>query len=144
MLLDFHHLPNIVLGDGPPIRPQAIVRRETLCDLIDRVNAGVAWLDSTFPDWANSIDLASLDLSCMSACVAGQVFGTFSALQQHIDAELPEFAAAHGFDLRQDGDLRSTIEYALLEGLWDSAIHHRRPDITQAFLDNRHAKAISS
>lgn len=39
----------------------------------ERVAAGAAWLDATSPGWADTIDLATLDLQNPCGCVMGQI-----------------------------------------------------------------------
>jgi hypothetical protein len=40
--------------------------------LADNVARGAAWLDTVAPDWADRVDLSTLDLRSSTHCVAGQ------------------------------------------------------------------------
>ena len=45
--------------------------------LRERVGRGAVYLDNDIPDWAERIDISTLDLTGGDHCVLGQVFGGF-------------------------------------------------------------------
>ena len=84
-----------------------------------RVERGAAYLDSVKPNWADRVDLRSLDMDDSYLCVAGQVFGAYGRLPylaerremsdelflrglwkaaRRVERERERWAVAHGFN----------------------------------------------
>jgi len=73
-----------------------------------RVLKGIRFLDSNKPGWRDSIEIEMLDLSDISECVLGQVFGSyeegvysFGISSAQVDDFL-EVQSSYGFDLTHD------------------------------------------
>lgn len=41
----------------------------------ERVDRGAAWLDRTFADWEDKIDVDNIEIRSSSGCIIGQLFG---------------------------------------------------------------------
>jgi hypothetical protein len=87
-------------------------------NMADRVDRGIFLLDKCCPDWRLRIQLPSLDMESMYACVLGQVFGTYGNGCEELGLDdLDGGAAEYGFDMT-----RARNEYAPLRTLWEKAI----------------------
>lgn len=46
-------------------------------DIAEAAETGAALLDRRFPDWAEQIDLDSLEMSVSETCILGQLYGSY-------------------------------------------------------------------
>jgi hypothetical protein len=51
--------------------------------LEERVECGIIWLDERHPEWADRIDLATLNLADGCQCILGQLEGNFGVAVRH-------------------------------------------------------------
>lgn len=72
--------------------------------LSENVARGAAWLDRRQPDWADRINLSTLDLRSSELCVAGQALGTAVAsgydvmfAELHVDMDNDRPDVTYGF-----------------------------------------------
>lgn len=63
----------------------------------DRVDNGVAFLDSHYPEWHKVIDLSSLSMGSPAHCVLGQVVGGADAYHAVLDDFDSDFEYEFGF-----------------------------------------------
>lgn len=88
-----------------------------------RVELGAAWLDENEPTWVYLIDLAELRLESEFKCVLAQVFGSYSAGNDKLEAQELE-SAEMGFDVYMDEDMDKA--YYWLQRRWIEQINQRR------------------
>jgi len=109
-----------------------MARLETL-----RAKVGATILDVMRPGWADEIKVADLDLGSCSACVLGQLFGSYNtgaerlfALQaqpnvpSYLNPAIDDAACASGF-LATDRTGRPLMRYNNLTAAWKREIAKR-------------------
>jgi hypothetical protein len=95
-----------------------------------RVANGIRFLDAVKPDWRESVNLDTFDLSSIFQCIIGQVFGSYNDVfpwiyvnEVHVDFE---FAKALGFNgntsTDEDSEIDREAEMAWLENAWREAL----------------------
>lgn len=60
------------------------------------INAGVVYLNETYPDWLNKINLESLDLSHAKNCIIGQITGDYYNCKLDFDKKVSLALTAEG------------------------------------------------
>ena len=80
------------------------------------INRGSAALDDYTPGWANTLAPETIDLSCASLCICGQVFG--AKMARSVPAQFSGFSKRLGFDVMD----KPLISYALLDELWTTFV----------------------
>lgn len=95
----------------------------------ERVAAGANLLDELMPGWHRDVDLNSLQMMCMNACIIGQVFNCRDGYESMEDYDaaleflgIPNHADEYGFDDKFDGD------YGRLASHWSVAVEIRKSD----------------
>lgn len=64
----------------------------------ERVNNGIEWLDTNYPDWYSRVDFNKLRMEDCSGCVLGQLTGSYYKVV-HCNLEYTGYwAAQHGFN----------------------------------------------
>lgn len=97
----------------------------TTPSMAERVRAGVQLLDAcNSPDWRDRINIVRLDLSDVSMCVLGQVYGSYGlgVRRLHLEAT-DEFA--YGFHAqvpRRGSSIPSARIWPLLTEAWKQAL----------------------
>jgi hypothetical protein len=101
-------------------------RDSATTDITRRVAAGVALLDGQRPDWHETIDLHTLQVSSCTRCVLGQLNGDVSDGYAEYDIDDND-AWRYGFERR--GFERG--EYGLLTAEWKRVISERRAAVAR-------------
>lgn len=114
---------------------------ETNAEIIEnRVARGVDWLDENVPDWAERVEVKTLEMASPCRCVLGQVFSAANTYDKthHIgdptgydlgldlayDQDPVEFTSKWAEDRGFDGE--TDAEFAALGIAWTKAIEARR------------------
>lgn len=100
------------------------------CELLLRVEAGVALLDEKYPGWECAIDLATLRLSSCTSCVLGQLYPNSSHFLGGLAALNLHYGEAFRFGFILDSDEERDAGYPILQRLWMSAILQRRNNVS--------------
>lgn len=102
-------------------------------DAILAVKRGINWLDENHPNWANEIDLSSLDMSECNRCVIGQAVGDYTfTVKQAAKADyiyVSDWAIDHGFESPLVKAFRTSerVYYGFneLDTLWSKEVRAR-------------------
>lgn len=97
--------------------------------IVERVQAGVAYLDEHHPDWAYRLDLKALNLANCKACVLGQIFGHYEDAPLESRACAPALGFEVGWYVMDDAidEFSSpSAEYAELTAEWTRVVLARR------------------
>lgn len=95
-----------------------------------RVLDGVAFLDERVPGWADKIDLDEFEITSVSCCVLGQLYGDYEqgcgTLFGYRSAYSSRprdlgFLGAYGA-----GDDAENVDYAVLQESWEAVIRERQ------------------
>lgn len=81
---------------------------------LDAVESGMEFLDSEYPTWLQSIDLAHLDLEDVGCCVLGQVFGFYSKGIEELGIDDPY---ALGFSIHDEDEVELARRNGSLENV---------------------------
>jgi hypothetical protein len=95
-------------------------------DLRERVARGAALLDRATPGWETEIH-HELEMGSCQRCVLGYVFGNFFTGCEVLKAVEPSvdlWPSLYGFDTEYGAP---TMEYTVLEMLWEAEIARRTP-----------------
>ncbi len=106
-------------------------------EIRERVKMGVAKLDEYYEHWEIPLDVMTLDMTSVSACVLGQMdgdeqYGSGRSSYHHMRGLLfadwtgdeHESSEAHGFDAREGNHIEE--EYRALDREWVSWIMERQ------------------
>lgn len=106
-------------------------RNDLLLELEQRVKSGVKMLDEVYPYWDQAINLSLLDLSSITSCILGQLYGNFTLGVDTIRAHYPDMwdnAEEHGFDTYTYYTDQKEVEWKMLDHLWSEEIESRRTE----------------
>ncbi len=109
----------------------------TIADASARVAKGAARLDIVRPEWWTAIDLGSLNIRAYSACVLGQVFGSYDR-GLRVLGERVRFDEGFTLDAQADGQAWATLRDAWLDAITDRAMNRARkraPDESAVLVD---------
>lgn len=108
---------------------------DSLEELKKKMKNGIEYLDKSFPDWIEKIDVDKLKMSDPCSCVLGQLFGGFWNLSKHWcpggwgREEFCFWAGERGFWAGERGFSVGTVyEYQILTKLWRDEIIKRKEE----------------
>jgi hypothetical protein len=84
--------------------------------ILERVQAGLAFLDSHIQNWMDGVDLETLHMAGCGQCILGQLFSSFWNSHSHMSptlsrAEFQDFAKSLGF-YADYGPTNVSVQYA--------------------------------
>jgi hypothetical protein len=88
----------------------------------ERAAEGAALLDRRRPGWEGDIDLASLNVGSSTACVLGQLYGSYGSGVYALELAATDDRVARGFTRKGD----SGDSYRGLNAAWRRLIQARR------------------
>jgi hypothetical protein len=96
-------------------------------DIVSDVEKGAALLDGVYDNWAEVIEIDSLEMDRPDCCVLAQLYGSYFQGIRALDKYLDECSDSDfGFDITVDNEGKSDwSDWDILQGEWEDQIAYR-------------------